>query len=318
MRTILTIADNGRLRGGSLLVSLAMIAAACSPAVEEPFPQQAAPLVVTTTSILGDVVVNLVDGEAEVEVLIPSGTDPHEYQASPRQVARLRQADLVVANGLGLEETLADVLAAAAADGVKVLEVGPRLDPLPLGDVPCDPESGVGCDPHVWMDPLRMVEAARLIAAELADIAPEVDWASRAESYVSKLEAAHEEIVGLLADIPEERRVLVTNHEALGYFADRYGLEVLGAVIPGGSTLGEPSSADLAALVELIRVRGVPAIFAETTQPLALAEAVAAEAGRPVAVVRLYTGSLGAPGSGAETLVGMLLTDARLIAEALR
>jgi zinc/manganese transport system substrate-binding protein len=301
------------------MAALAVVIAACSPGVGEVVSEEGL-LVVATTSILGDVVGNIVGDDAGVEVLIPSGSDPHDYRASARQVAMLREAGLVVVNGLGLEESLADVLDAAVEDGVRLVEVGPMVDPIPFGNAPCDPGAAElsGCDPHVWMDPLRMVEAVRLIAAELAEVAPGVDWASRAESYVAELEAAHTEIASLLGEIPQERRVLVTNHDALGYFADRYGLEVVGTVIPGGSTLGEPSSADLAALVEVIEDRGVPAIFAETTQSSVLAEAVAAEVGRVVKVVELYTGSLGEPGSGAETLIGMLLTDARLIAEALR
>ena len=117
--------------------------------------------------------------------------------------------------------------------------------------------------------------------------------------------------------IPPERRKLVTNHDALGYFADRYDYEVVATVIPGGSTLGEPSAADLSALVELIAEEGIPAIFAETTAPAALAEAVAAELGEGVEVRTLYTGSLGAPGSGADTYVGMMRTNAATIADAL-
>ena len=110
---------------------------------------------------------------------------------------------------------------------------------------------------------------------------------------------------------------MVTNHEAFGYFADRYGFEIVGVVIPGGSTLAEPSSSELADLVEVINQSGTSAIFAETTQPSSLAEAVAAELGDDVEVVELFTESLGGPGSGAETLQEMLLTNAARISEAL-
>jgi len=110
---------------------------------------------------------------------------------------------------------------------------------------------------------------------------------------------------------------MVTNHEAFGYFADRYGFEIIGVVIPGGSTLAEPSSADLGDLVEVMEQSGTGAIFAETTQPTSLAEAVAAELGGEVEVVELFTESLGRPGSGAETLQEMLVTNAGRISEAL-
>nr|MCU0281452.1 metal ABC transporter substrate-binding protein [Acidimicrobiia bacterium] len=125
------------------------------------------------------------------------------------------------------------------------------------------------------------------------------------------------EIEASLAAVPPEQRKLLTNHHALGYFADRYGFEVIGAIIPGGSTLAAPSPADLAELVDLLRQAGVRAIFAETTQSADLAEALAAELGGQVAVVSLYTGSLGEAGSGADTYIGMQRSNAERIAAAL-
>ncbi len=251
----------------------------------------------------------MVGDDADVEVLIPIGADPHDYRPSARQVAALAAADLVVANGLSLEKGLGDVLATAAADGANVLSVGDRLDPIPL--------AGGGFDPHVWLDPLRMAEASRLIASELEAIAGDGDWQERAAAFAAELEATDAEIVALLAEVPDERRLLVTNHDSLRYFALRYGFEVVGTVIPGGATLAAPSSAELAALVEVIDRNGVPAIFADTTDTATLAQAVAAGAGSPVEVVELYSGSLGPPGSGADTLIGMLEADARKIAQAL-
>jgi zinc/manganese transport system substrate-binding protein len=173
------------------------------------------------------------------------------------------------------------------------------------------------CDPHVWMDPLRMAEAARLIAAELEEIAPGGSWGERAEAYATQLTEANDEIVEILSAVPEGSRKLVTNHEALGYLADVYDFEIVGVVIPGGSTLGDPSSAELAELVEVINAEQVPAIFTDLSSPSGLAEAVAEEAGSEVAVVGLYTESIGEPGSGADTLIGMLTTNAQAIADAL-
>lgn len=279
------------------------------------------PLVVATTTILGDVVASIVGEDAVVEVLIPVGADPHDYQASAAQIAELNSASLVVANGLGLEEGLEDTLEAAESDGVPVLEVGPLLDPLPLQSPGShdqgDEEAAGGFDPHVWLDPLRMAEAAGLIAGRLAEIDAGTDWEGRAEAYAAELARVDEQIFEELSIIPEEERLLVSNHQSLGYFANRYGFEVVGVVIPGGSTLADPSSAQLAELVETMRREGVLAIFAETTEPGALAEAVAAELGDDVEVVRLFTESLGEPGSGAATLVGMLRTNAGLITDAL-
>lgn len=283
--------------------------------------------VVVTTSILGDVASEIVGSDGEVEVLVPSGADPHLFAPSSQQVASMSGADLVIANGLGLEAEFEEVLEGLPAAGATLLEVAPALDPIPFGfeasldeadeeeEHPEDHDHGL--DPHVWMDPLRMGEAARVIAAALARIDPGVDWAARAEEYADEMAATHAEIEEILSPLGADERVLVTNHEALGYFADRYDFEIVGTIVPGGSTLGDPSSEELARLIEVIRAEGVKAIFAETTQSAELAEAVAAEAGVEVAVVELHTESLGEPGSGADTLAGMLITDARLIADAL-
>jgi zinc/manganese transport system substrate-binding protein len=267
--------------------------------------------VVATTSILGDVVKNVAGADASIEVLVPLGADPHDYQASAQQVAALRRADLVVANGLSLEEGLSDVLASLAADGANLLEVAPLVDPIPFGDGSTD-------DPHFWLDPIRVAEAGRVIAAELSTLSPDTAWQDRADSYRAELLQLDEEIAASVAALPEADRVLVTNHDALEYFAARYGFEVAGTVIPSGTTLAEPSSAELAALVAEIERRGVRAIFAETTEPSTLADAIASEAGEAVQVVELYTGSLGEAGSGADTLIEMLRTNARLIVAALQ
>lgn len=310
--------------GNVALIVMALLTAGCgtgSDVTDEPRLR-----VVATTTVLGDVVENIVGDDATVEVLTPVGADPHDFQASAAQVALINQADLVVANGLGLEEGLEDVLEAAAADGALVLEVAPLVDPIPFGfetehedeadhEEHEDEADHGGDDPHVWLDPLRMADAASLIAERLAEIDSEIDWSSRAEQYAAALAAADVEIADILSSI--QVRLLVTNHDSLGYFADRYGFEVVGVVIPGGSTLGDPSSGALADLIEVMQHEGVRVIFGETTQPGALAEAIAAELGDDVRIVSLYTGSIGEPGSGADTLVGMLQTNAERIAEAL-
>ena len=273
-------------------------------------PQDQDLLVVTTTSILGDIAAHVVGDEGEVAVLIPIGVDAHDFSPSSQQVSLLAAADLVVANGLGLEAGLEDVLGTVAYDGVEVLELAPLVDPIELS-------ASSALDPHFWMDPIRVGDAALALADALDDHHPG-GWQDRAERYGTGLDATDREIEDLLSVVPSEQREMVTNHEAFGYFADRYGFEILGVVIPGGSTLAEPSSADLAALVEVMKQSGTKAIFAETTSPATLADAVAAELGDDVEVIELFTESLGGPGSGAETLPEMLQTNAERISEALR
>lgn len=270
------------------------------------------PLVVASTTILGDVVASVVADDARVEVLMPIGTDPHDFEPSARQVALLQSADLVVWVG-ALEPGLTGAVEQAATGGTTVLELLPLVDPLPAEDT-----DAPGLDPHFWFDPLRMATAATAIGSSLAEMDPSTDWNSRAAAYVDELVAADADISEMLAAIPADRRLLVTNHDTLSYFADRYGFTVVGTVIPSVTSLAEPSSAEMARLVETIRSEGVPAIFADTTNPTTLADALAAEVGEGITVVPLFTGSLGGPGSGAETYLDLIRANAMAIAAALR
>jgi zinc/manganese transport system substrate-binding protein len=268
------------------------------------------PQIVVTTNILGDVVEQLVGDDAEVEVVMPPNADPHDFAASAQQAASMREADALVVNGLGFEEGLGDTIEAAEADGVPVITATDAIDPLPLGD---------GEDPHLFTDPVRMAAAAERIAEELAAEIPSLDTPDgegRVADYLGALDGLDADVEAMLAGIPADERLLVTNHEVFGYFADRYDFEVLGAIIPGGSTLAEPSAADLADLVAVIDERDVPAIFAEASSPARLADALAAE-GADVEVVELYSESLGEPGSPGDTYLGMVRTNAERIAAAL-
>ena len=356
------------MRFGVLLAAVGLVLAACGTGDEA----ADSPVVVATTTIVADIVSNVVGEDVEIEVLMPLGADPHDYQASASQVAAINEADVVFANGLDLEEGLLEVLEAAEGDGVTVVRLGDGLDPLPFsgaghsdheegedsdhsdheegeeadheegeGSDHSDHEEGEeadheegeeaeheeegsdhdhdedGLDPHFWLDPVRVADAALLVAAEMERLYPETDWSAAGDTYAAEMMELDADIRVMLESIAESDRKLVTNHEALGYFADRYEFEVVGVVIPGGSTLADPSSRHLAELVETIEHEGVPAIFVDLGQGTDLAEAVAAEAAEPVAVVELYTGSLGEPGSDTGTLAGMLEHNAAAIGEVL-
>ncbi len=270
--------------------------------------------IVATTSILGDIVGEIVGDQAVVDVVIGPGVDPHDFQASARQVESVARADLVIAIGLGLEGSLIDVIDAQAGDA---LFLGPELDPRPfLGPdgVDHDGEDEHADDPHVWLDPVRMAEAVPIIVQRLEGLDPSLDVQSRADAYIARLESLDAEIVQTLAPIPAENRKLVTSHDALGYFAVRYGFEVVGVIVAGGSTLAEPSAADLAALAAAIESSGVRAIFTDAYNPTTLADAVASEVDFEVAVVPLITGSLT---DEAPTYTEMMTINAQRIAEAL-
>ncbi|MGB5567215.1 MAG: metal ABC transporter substrate-binding protein [Acidimicrobiia bacterium] len=310
------------MRSVAMVVVIAVLLPAALTGCSSDDPADGAVSVVATTTILGDLVRNVVGDNAEVDVLMPVGVNPHDFQASAQQVAAIQRADLVVVNGLGLEAGLHDVLEAAAADGVGVWEVAPDIEPRPfVGVVDAeedheDHEDG-DLDPHFWLDPLRVALAADLLAAKLAEAAPDVDWSAQADRYASQLDSLDSSSVERLAVVAPADRKLVTNHLSLGYFSDRYGFEMIGTVIPGGESLANPSSAELASLVEVIEREQVRAIFTETIEPDTLAQAVASEVGYDVKVVELYTGSLGGPGTDGDTLIGMLETNVRRIAEAL-
>lgn len=268
--------------------------------------------VVATTSVLGDVVRAVAGEDADVEVLLPPGADPHSFALSGPEARTLRTADLVVANGLGLEATLADVLEAAVADGARVLEVAPQLAPITRPDG--------SADPHFWFDLERVAGAAGLVADELAELddrVPDAAWHDRARRYGDALADTAAEVTALLQAVPPERRVLVTNHDALGYLADVHGYEVLGTVVPGDSTLSAASAADLSDLAAAMRAADVRVVFSETTAPDRLARALAQEVGDEVLVVELHTGSLGGPGSGVTTVADLVRTTAQRIATAL-
>lgn len=276
--------------------------------------------VVATTSVLADVVADLVGELGSVRALMEPGADPHEFTPSAEQTGLLRSADLVVANGLHLEANLADSLAAAEEDGAAVVELAGEVNPLEFG-LSADEHEGDDdhgdYDPHFTLDPLRMADAMDVVAEALSEHDDSVAWDERAAQVRSDLERLHREIEEALSVVPSERRKLVTNHDAFAYFADRYDFEVIGTVIPGGSTLAEPSASDLAELADLLRREGVTAVFADNTVSANLAETLASEVGENVEVHHLYTGSLGPEGSGAESYDGMMRTNAATIASVL-
>lgn len=284
--------------------------------------------IVATTTILGSITTDIAacaDPEATVTTLMPVGADPHDFAPSSQQVAELVSADLVVTNGLGLEAGLSDALANAVADGASVLAVGEQVDPLPFGahaddhaDEAADDHADEHGreDPHVWFDMDRMATAAEVIGAALAEGGTSA-YAECGAQVAAEIRAAEAEVRATLESVPADRRILVTDHDSLGYLADAYGYQIAGTVIPGGTTLAEPSSADLADLVATIQAEDVPAIFANSADSTTLADAVATEVGRPIDVVQLYVGSVGEPGSGAEDYISMMQTDADLIADAL-
>lgn len=293
-------------------------------------PGDHGPVVVATTSILGDVVDAAAGGLVVVDVVIPRGADPHDFAPSARAATEMEQADLVVAIGAGFEAGLADVVDAVASSGTPVLSLA---DAIGLGgdsdddehdddehaDDEHDDDEHHGVDPHLWTDPTLVIEAVEALGDRLAELdgVDPVQVERSVERYLAELAELDASIERRVAEIPPGRRVLVTDHEVFGHFADRYGFEVVGAVVPSLTTNAETSARELEALADTIRAEGVPAIFVETTQSSRLAEALAAEVGDDVALVELHTESLSQPGGPAATYLELMRYDADAIAEAL-
>ena len=307
-----------------------------------------APSVVVTTTILGSVVGDILTcatgDDSSMTVLMPLGADPHDFQASSAQVAMMAESQLVVANGEGLEEGVLDAIDGVEADGVTVLRVASLVDPLPFGDAPAggqgdshshDDEHDSHAeeeqhsddedhaehehgefDPHFWFDMERMALAAELIGDALAGGGDET-IASCGTETAAEIRSVDEQVSAILASVPKDQRVLVTDHDALGYLAERYDYDVVGVVIPGGSTLGDPNSRELAELVSTIEDQQVRALFGDAAVSPDLLLTLSEEVGGAIEVVELLVGSLGGPDSGAESYLEMMMTNATRIATAL-
>ena len=285
--------------------------------------------VVVTTNIVADWVENIGGEHVDVFSLVPVGADPHSFQPGAQDVAKIADAELVLSVGLGLEESwLKELLENAARDPSTIVELGEIVDPIEFGESHReeveegaegeeeDERHGID-DPHFWFDPLRVKRAVNDIAARLSVLDPDRGdtFGANASAYNAQLDDLHawtEEQVGM---VPEDRRLLVTSHDSLGYFANLYGFEVVGVIL-SITTEVEPSAGDLAELIHEIEEYSVAAVFGETTVSERLAETVAAESGAKV--VRLHSGSLGAEGSGAENYVEMVRTNVERIVEALK
>lgn len=269
-----------------------------------------------TFSILADLVGQVGAGDVTLHSLVGPGVDTHTFEALPSDSVALAEADVVLAMGLGFETWLPELLQAAGVEE-KLVEAGEGLPREDLLTFAYGAEQGA-IDPHVWQDPLRARAIVRAIAVTLAEADPQraANYYSRAEAYLAELEALDAWIVGRLADIPAEERRLVTTHDALAYFADRYGFMIVGTAFGLSGETASPSAQDLADLVDSLRARPVPALFGGLGESNQILNQIAEEAGIPP-VVPLYADSLGPPGSQGDTYLGMMRHNAEAIAAAL-
>ncbi|MEV6322841.1 zinc ABC transporter substrate-binding protein AztC [Nocardia sp. NPDC051787] len=272
--------------------------------------------IIVTTNILGDLTRTIAGDEVEVTVLMQPNADPHFFAISAQQAAQLERASLIVYNGLGLEENVLRNVEAAEKSGVATIAIGTEIDPIRYS---ADDANGRP-DPHFWTDPRRVRRAVEVVRDRIIEEVDGVDAAAiraGADRYLAELDQLDRWMTDRFATIPAERRKLVTNHHVFGYLAERFGFDVVGAVIPGGTTLASPSASDLAALAGTIRAAGVSAIFADSSQPDRLARVLAEQAGLHVQVIPLYSESLTEPGGGAGTYLDMMRANTESIVRGL-
>ena len=267
-----------------------------------------APVVLTSTTFLADVARNVAGDRVEVGSLLPTGADPHSYQPTPQDAAKIEQSKLLIINGAGYESFLDPLLANAGGERT-LLEASAGLHLR---------EEAGGADPHLWLDPNNVIGYAENIRDGLIRFDPggEAMYRSNAEAYIAELKSLDAWIAGQVGQIPPEKRLLVTNHESLHYFADRYGFKIVGTVVESFSSEASPSAQQMAGLIDQIKASGAPAIFLDAGDSASLAQQIASETGVRV-VTDLHLESL-TDGAPAGTYTDMMKNNVTQIVDALR
>ena len=303
-----------------LLLGVVVVLAGCSRQAAKPV---SAPIV-AVENILADFTRQVAGERMTVISLIPPGAEPHEYEPTPQDIAAVAGARLVIVNGAGLESFLTKLLANAGG-ATPVIEASAGLqsraaregEVLEGGLIASGPTAEA--DPHFWLDPVSVIRYVQNIRDGLIRIdSPGQDvYQANADAYIKRLQALDAWIRSQAALIPPADRKLVTNHESLGYFADRYGFRIVGTVIPSVSTEASPTARQLARLVDGLKAAGARAVFLETGANPQLARQVAQEAGIAV-ITELYTHSLSDASGPASTYLDMMRYDVKTIVEALQ
>lgn len=316
---------------GTAIAVLALLAAAAqcgsrpgsnaaAPSGGEPVP------VVATTGIVADIVQQVGGSRISLTTLLPVGVDPHSFEPTPRDLATVANARLVFTSGVGLESFM-DALLKNAGGQAEVVAVsdGVELRRLTAAELAAHQAEEAGeahaeedVDPHTWTSPANARIFVDNIRQALSRVDPvhAAEYQANARTYQARLDELDRWVQAQIDTIPAENRILVTDHVTFGYYADRYGLQQAGAVIPAFSAAAEPSAANLAALTDAIKRYHVKAIFVGNTVNPILARQIAADTG--VKLVPLYTGSLGPAGSGAESYLDYIRYNTTAIVEALR
>lgn len=308
------------MKGTNFLLILAVIfTSGLSACVNTPdhMERQEELSIIVAESFLADIVQNVAGTQATVQTLVPAGSDPHSFQATPQDLTRIENSHLFVINGGGLEEWLEPLMGDGFTTTIVVASEG--IDPVIREHEGEDVHGHEEGDPHFWLDPTLVIVYVKNIQAALTLADPEGEsvYADNATDYIDELKLLDEWIKEQIALIPSENRILVTNHESLGYFADRYGFTIAGAVIPSVSSGATSSAAELSELVDTINKYKIKAIFIETGADPTLATQIARETG--IAVVDdIYTHSLTPADGNAPSYLEMMKYNTSRIVDTLK
>ena len=297
-----------------ILTALTLALTACGGTPASP-SGTSAPVILTSTTFLADITRNIAGDRGQVESLLPVGVDPHSYQPTPQDVAKINQSKLLIVNGAGYEHFLDALLENAGGERV-VITASDGLEPHTMEN-----EEGAGQlinDPHMWLDPTRVITYVENIREGLTHFDPDgaAIYRSNADAYVQQLKDLDAWISDQVSQIPPEKRLLVTNHDALGYFAGQYGFTIIGAVIPSVSDDASTSAGQMAQLIDQIKSSGAPAIFLDEVENPALAQQIADETGAKI-VEDLHVESV-TDGAPAGTYIDMMKYNATQIVDALK
>ena len=261
-------------------------------------------LVVATTTQVGDLARNVAGARAEVRQLLRANSDPHNYEPRPSDVLAIGAASVVLRSGGDVDDWLGDLVKSAGGD-VEVITLSDSVHKR-------------GRDPHWWQDPHNAVRAVNAIRAGLAKADPRGAgvYARNAAAYVRRLRALDRSVARCIREVPRTMRRLVTSHDALGYYAARYGVQVVGALIPSLSSEAQPSAGDTAKLVRQIRDEGVKAIFPESSLNPKLEHAVSRDAGARLGGA-LWADTLGPKGSSGATYIGSIASNTEALVDGL-
>jgi ABC-type Zn uptake system ZnuABC Zn-binding protein ZnuA len=267
--------------------------------------QKPLPKVLAVESFLADITKNVSGTRLEIDTLMPLGLDPHSFEPSPGDVAKIAESDILITNGAGLEEWLEDIIT-GANEKIIIVECSKSL------------KNRKG-DPHFWLDPNLVKVYVHNIRDALIESDPQGKdlYNKNAEEYTARLIELDKWISEAVKKIPEDKRLLVTNHESFGYYADRYGFKVIGTIIPGSSSASSPSAKEISELIEKIKATGAKAIFLETGSDPKIANQIARETNIKI-VTELYTHSITEPDGPAPTYIDMIEFNTNEIVESLK